>query len=382
MNDWWLTHVDAYCDEQTHLPDAAVHVAGGTIAAIGPTPALSGENVVDGQGLILMPGFIDVHTHGGYGYDFLRQPAQACREFSARTVKEGCTAYLASFVCDSREVLQAALRAYAALPQDPGAQCLGVHMEGPFLNQEYKAVMKPEAIRDPDRSEFQEMLAASGGHLVQMTIAPERPGALELIRYGSAHGVTMMMGHSAASFAQAQAGLEAGAFGITHLYNAMSQHVHRDPGLVTAGFNLEPLVCELIVDGFHIHPEVIRSTYRIVTPRRLALITDSSLMRGLPDGDYRFSGHLVHLSGIHAQVKDTGRIAGSAVTMADCVRNMRQYTGCSLNDLTAMACVNPARIARVADHKGRLAAGYDADMVLLDRQLTVRQTYVAGRRVY
>ena len=337
---------------------------------------------IDGQGLDLLPGFIDVHVHGGYGYDFLENPDEAVSTFSRETVKEGCTAYLASLVCDWQDTLVECMKHYRNMPLDLPAQCLGIHMEGPYVSREYKAVMKEETIRDPSMAEFREMEEASNNHIVQMTIAPELPGALDLIKYATDRGVTMMMGHSAASAQQGKAGLEAGAKGTTHFYNAMKQHEHRDPGLVTAGFLYPELINELIVDGFHVHPDIIKATFKILGPERICLITDATLMRGLPDGDYDFSGKHVHKSGIRAQVVDTGRISGSVIGMNDAVRNMISYCGCSLNDIVQMASVNPSIIARCDDRKGRLEKGYDADFILLDEDHQVKATYTRGNKVY
>ncbi|MBQ1299747.1 MAG: N-acetylglucosamine-6-phosphate deacetylase [Erysipelotrichaceae bacterium] len=338
------------------------------------------DELIDGLGYDLLPGYIDVHVHGGYGYDFLEEPEKCLEAFSENALREGCTAYLASLVCASQEKLINAMRKYTDLKQQ-GARCLGIHMEGPFINPEQKAVMDPENIRLPDPEEFRAMISASNGNIRTMTIAPEMNGAMELIEYGTKNGVNMMLGHSNATSQQAIKAQEIGAFGITHLYNAMSQHSHRDPGLVTAALLDDSLVCELICDGFHVAPDVIRATIRHIG-KRIALITDASLMRGLPDGDYVFSTYEVHKEGIKAQVKTTGRIAGSVVGMDDVCRNVCEFTDCSLNDIVRMASVNPAMIAGCQSSKGRLKKGYDADMILLDENMNVMSTYISGKCLY
>lgn len=379
-----IHNVNVYYDEIHSVRNGAVAFDEKVIKIIKPEEVEEwkkrADELIDGLGYNLLPGYIDVHVHGGYGYDFLEEPEKCLEAFSENALKEGCTAYLASLVCASREKLINAMKKYADVDQQ-GARCLGIHMEGPFINPEQKAVMDPENIRLPDLEEFREMIIASSGNIRTMTIAPEMKGAMELIEYGTANGVNMMLGHSNATSQQALKAKEIGAFGLTHFYNAMSQHSHRNPGLVTAALLDDDLLCELICDGFHVHPDVIRATIKNIG-KRIALITDASLMRGLPDGDYVFSTYEVHKEGIRAQVKTTGRIAGSVVGMDDVTRNVHQFTGCSLNEIVRMASVNPARIAGCSRQKGRLRKGYDADMILLDENMNVMSTYVSGKCLF
>ena len=371
-----IKNVRLYPDEESCYENGNILFSDGKIIGLNVESYDSDTKVIDGKGMNLLPGYIDVHVHGGYGLDFLEQPEKCPEVFSFNTVKEGCTAYLASFVCGSQEKLVNAMKCYRKL-DFKGARCLGVHMEGPFISPDYKAVMDPKTIRLPDKNELLELIDASDNNIRQMTIAPEMPGALEIIEYGATHGINMMMGHSGATTEEALKGIEKGAFGLTHMYNAMSQHEHRNPGLVTAGMLNEQLICEMICDGFHVHPDVVTATIKKMKDQ-IALVTDASLMRGLPDGDYIFSSYEVHKNGIKAQVKETGRIAGSVVGMDDVVRNVVKFTSCSLNDIVRMASVNPAKIAGCADHKGRLLPGYDADIILLDDELNVRSTFVEG----
>ncbi len=379
-----IYNVNVYYDELHSVRNGAVAFEEKVIRIVKPDEVeqwkKKADELIDGLGYDLLPGYIDVHVHGGYGYDFLEDPEKCLEAFSENALREGCTAYLASLVCASKEKLINAMSKYTDLKQQ-GARCLGIHMEGPFINPEQKAVMDPENIRMPDLEEFRAMISASNGNIRTMTIAPEMNGAMKLIEYGTKNGVNMMLGHSNATSQQAIKAQEIGAFGITHLYNAMSQHSHRDPGLVTAALLDDSLVCELICDGFHVAPDVIRATIKHIG-KRIALITDASLMRGLPDGDYVFSTYEVHKEGIKAQVKTTGRIAGSVVGMDDVCRNVCEFTDCSLNDIVRMASVNPAMIAGCQSSKGRLKKGYDADMILLDENMNVMSTYVSGKCLY
>jgi N-acetylglucosamine-6-phosphate deacetylase len=379
-----IYNVNVYYDELHSVRNGAVAFEEKVIRIVKPDEVeqwkKKADELIDRLGYDLLPGYIDVHVHGGYGYDFLEDPEKCLEAFSENALREGCTAYLASLVCASKEKLINAMSKYTDLKQQ-GARCLGIHMEGPFINPEQKAVMDPENIRMPDLEEFRAVISASNGNIRTMTIAPEMNGAMKLIEYGTKNGVNMMLGHSNATSQQAIKAQEIGAFGITHLYNAMSQHSHRDPGLVTAALLDDSLVCELICDGFHVAPDVIRATIKHIG-KRIALITDASLMRGLPDGDYVFSTYEVHKEGIKAQVKTTGRIAGSVVAMDDVCRNVCEFTDCSLNDIVRMASVNPAMIAGCQSSKGRLKKGYDADMILLDENMNVMSTYVSGKCLY
>jgi len=379
-----VSGADIYPDDTTVIKKGTLIAADGKVEALLPagtdTAGLTGRRI-DGSGLNLLPGFIDVHVHGGYGHEFMDASQANLEQFSTRTLAEGCTAFYASLVCGYQDELVAIMTTYAGLKEPTGAHWLGIHMEGPFLSQDYKAVMRPDTLRMPSLEQFKQMRQAAGGRLKYMTIAPELPGALDVISYGMRNGVGMMVGHSGADCQQAEAGLHAGALGFTHFYNAMSQHEHRLPGVVTAGLASRTALCELIADGYHVHPDVIRATYRVLGPRQLALITDATLMRGLPDGTYPFSGYQVHKKDGTAKL-DNGRLAGSVIGMDQAVRKMIAITGCGLNDIVRMASINPAQLARVSQTKGSLQVGHDADMILMDDGMQVAQTFIMGRPAY
>lgn len=377
-----IYNVNIYPDDKDVYRNGSLLIEDGRISAISREKMeVKDAESLDGQGMNLLPGYIDVHVHGGYGHDFLEEPAIAVETFSRNTVQEGCTAYLSSFISDQQNILIESMKRFAQLPQYPGAECLGIHMEGPFLSPARVAVMKPNTLREPSMQQFGEMIESSQGKIRQMTIAPELPEALELIEYGTQKQIKMMMGHSEANVAQAKRAIEKGAFGLTHMYNAMGQHEHRRPGLVTAGMLYDELICELITDGFHVDPAVLLVTFKFMK-ERIAIITDATLMRGLPDGEYEFSGHLVRKQGIHTTTVANGTLAGSAVTMDEAVRTFKKITDCTLNDIVLMASINPAKIAGCSGRKGQLKKGYDADLILLDDELRVKKTFVRGERVF
>ena len=341
------------------------------------------DGIIEGDGQYLIPGMIDIHLHGSYGYDFIRDPQTSIDIVSKGLVQEGTTAFMASLTVVSHDELCALLDEYRMVQQPQNASLfLGVHSEGPYLSKEYKALMDDTYLRDPDLNELNDMSQASGGCLKIMTIAPERKGMDKFIPEALNKGITLMIGHTATTCDEAQKALDMGVTGFTHLYNAMTQHQHRAPGAVTAAILNPQAYCELIVDGFHTHPDTVRATWKMMGPDQIVLITDAMLGKGMPDGEYEFSLLNCRKTGSTVQVIETGRIAGSCITMIDAIKNMKKYTGCTINDLVHMACMNPAKVAGVFDTKGSLEIGKDADMILLDENLNCRYTMVAGESVY
>ncbi|MDD6467595.1 MAG: N-acetylglucosamine-6-phosphate deacetylase [Erysipelotrichaceae bacterium] len=341
------------------------------------------DQLIDANGNYVIPGMIDVHIHGAMGQDFIR-PSQNCVDVVAKNlVKDGCTSFFASLTVESHEETCQILDVLGQVKQpENGANYLGIHAEGPYLSAQYKALMKEEYLRDPNLKEFDEMQQAAHGKLKYMTFAPEREGSEELVRKATAQGVHCMIGHTNARVSDVQRAYEAGSVGFTHLYNAMSQHTHRNPGTVTGAFLQKNMMAELISDGFHVDPAVVKVTYDSFGPKRIALITDAMLGKDMPDGEYVFSGLHCIKKGKTVQVKETGRISGSCIGMNDAIVRMQQYTGCSINDLVQMACVNPSYLAQVSDKKGTLESGKDADIVMLSKELEVLMTIVSGNILF
>ena len=231
--------------------------------------------------------------------------------------------------------------------------------------------MKEEFLRLPDIEEFRQFLRVSS-HVSSMTIAPELPDAQRLIKEGTRQGIVMNIRHSMADAQQVMQAQRNGAKGITHLYNAMSQHEHRNPGVVT-GALLSDLMCELIVDGFHVHPDVVHATYRALGDDRIILISDANPYKAVADGEYPFSGKNIVIQDGKATVKETGRIAGSTLAMNTALRNMCRYTGCSVESAVRMAAYNPARL--YGWKKGSIEPGYDADLMLMDDAFHIHRVW-------
>lgn len=354
---------------QRCVKEEAVLIEDGTILDIASECEIPhAEQVIDAEGLYLAPGLLDTHTHGIGGFDFNTCTAQAIEEIIALEHAEGVTGFLASLVVENHAMTMERLQLLDSQVTD---SLLGIHLEGPFLNPKQKAVMKEEFLRLPDIEEFRQFLRVSS-HVSSMTIAPELPDAQRLIKEGTRQGIVMNIGHSMADAQQVMQAQRNGAKGITHLYNAMSQHEHRNPGVVT-GALLSDLMCELIVDGFHVHPDVVHATYRALGDDRIILISDANPYKAVADGEYPFSGKNIVIQDGKATVKETGRIAGSTLAMNTALRNMCRYTGCSVESAVRMAAYNPARL--YGWKKGSIEPGYDADLMLMDDAFHIHRVW-------
>ena len=354
---------------QRCVKEEAVLIEDGTILDIASECELPhAEQVIDAEGLYLAPGLLDTHTHGIGGFDFNTCTAQAIEEIIALEHAEGVTGFLASLVVENHAMTMERLQLLDSQVTD---SLLGIHLEGPFLNPKQKAVMKEEFLRLPDIEEFRQFLRVSS-HVSSKTIAPELPDAQRLIKEGTRQGIVMNIGHSMADAQQVMQAQRNGAKGITHLYNAMSQHEHRNPGVVT-GALLSDLMCELIVDGFHVHPDVVHATYRALGDDRIILISDANPYKAVADGEYPFSGKNIVIQDGKATVKETGRIAGSTLAMNTALRNMCRYTGCSVESAVRMAAYNPARL--YGWKKGSIEPGYDADLMLMDDAFHIHRVW-------
>ena len=354
---------------QQCVKEEAVLIEDGTILDIASECELPhAEQVIDAEGLYLAPGLLDTHTHGIGGFDFNTCPAQAMEEIIALEHAEGVTGFLASLVVENHATTMERLRLLDPLIKD---SFLGIHLEGPYLNPKQKAVMKEEFLRLPDCEEFRQFLSASG-HISSMTIAPELPDAQRMIKEGTRQGIVMNIGHSMANAQQVKQARSNGAKGITHLYNAMSQHEHRNPGVVT-GALLSNLMCELIVDGVHVHPDVVEATYHALGDDRIILISDANPYKAVADGEYPFSGKNIVIQDGKATVKETGRIAGSTLAMNTALHNICRYIGCSVESAVRMAAYNPAKL--YGWKKGSIEPGYDADLIVLDDAFQIHRVW-------
>jgi N-acetylglucosamine-6-phosphate deacetylase len=370
-----------------------VHIKSGRIAAVGqglpPADLEAGAtDVIDAKGQWLVPGFIDMHVHGGGGAEVMDGTAGAIRSIARFHAQHGTTGWLPTTLTAPIEAIRRSLAAVEAAceaeVQTPtGAAVLGVHLEGPFIAPERPGAQDPAHIQDPQPSLITQLLEAVPGIVRKITMAPERPGALEAVRRLRDQGVIVSIGHTDATAAQARTAIEAGATHATHLFNAMRGLHHRDIGTAGACLLADEVVCELICDGLHVDFEMVQLVLRLKRPDRIVLITDAIGPTGCEPGRYRLGTVDIQVDGHKSVLTSDGRtLAGSVLTMEQAVANVVERAGASVCDAVAMASTVPARELGLGHRKGTIAPGYDADLVLLDEAWTVTRTWVAGRDVY
>lgn len=342
-----------------------VEVVDGRIAAVGCAPA--------GRDGMAAPGFVDLHVHGCGGVDFLHADDGARLTGDRCLLAAGVTSYQPAFMSAPPDVLVASL-ARLVRPTDGGPRMLGAHLEGPFLAPGRLGTHDPRNRRDPDVALLERLLVA--GPVGEVTLAPELPGALELVALLVERDVVVSVGHTDATAAQARAAFAAGARSATHLCNAMRPLHHREPGVIGAALTTAGVTLELIVDGHHLDDDMVRVIWQAAGDR-VALVTDGTAAAGMPDGTYSQGDIVAHVTDGAVRTAD-GVLAGSALTMIDAVRNLHGL-GIALPAVVTAASRVPARLVR-RDDLGTLRPGATADVIVLDDALTVRETFVGGRR--
>ncbi len=377
-----ITHATLYTPDQV-IADGALLVADGRIAALGPTATLTappGTTVLDASGLHLTPGFIDLQFNGGFGHDFTADPA-AIWQVAAQLPRYGVTAFLPTVITSPLATVAAAQSVVTQPPagESHGAVPLGLHVEGPFLNPQKKGAHNPAYLRKPDPAAVADWSPAQGIRLV--TLAPELPGALALAELLHGRGILVSAGHSTASYAEAMAGFAAGIGYGTHLFNAMPALGHREPGLPGALLSDARPVVGIIADGVHSHPAMVDLAWRALGSRRLNLVTDAMAALGMPPGKQLLGDFEVLVDDVSARLPD-GTLAGSILSLDQALRNLMAFTGCSLAEALPTITRTPATALGMAAARGSLAEGYRADLVLLDRDLQVAATLIAGKVVY
>ena len=321
----------------------------------------------------VLPGFVDIHTHGGGGHTFTTGDAASARSAASFHLRYGTTTLLASLVSSPFALMRDALAAYVPLVAE--GVLAGVHFEGPYLSAVRCGAQNPSYLRDPSLDELSELVSMGGVRMV--TIAPERDGALAAIRWLAEHGVVAAIGHTDATYEQALAGVAAGATVGTHVFNGMRPPHHREPGPVFALLGAAGVVCELVADGIHLHDGTLAFAAAVAGPGRAALITDAMAAAGMPDGTYELGGQDVVVADRVARLAYGGSIAGSTLTM-DAALRQAIGAGVSIVDAARMAATTPAAAIGLADEVGALVPGLRADLVILDSALKVCRVMRAG----
>jgi N-acetylglucosamine-6-phosphate deacetylase len=354
------------------LDDAWVEVVDGRIARVETSPAPPGGSDLGGGWLL--PGFIDLHVHGGGGHDFTASADDMLAGVAFHR-SHGTTGTLVSLMAGPVDAMSAQLEWVAALTAS--GDVLGAHLEGPFLSADRCGAQNPRHLLAPDPLVLAKLLSAGQGSVRTVTIAPELPGALGLVEEVVGAGAVAAIGHTDATYDEAAAGFAAGAGLATHLFNAMGSMSQRAPGPAVAALNAGAYV-ELINDGVHVHDGLTRLTAR-TAPDRLALITDAISATGVGDGRYALGDQDVVVSRREARLASTNGLAGSTLTMDEAVRRAVRTGGMSIARAASAASTVPARLLGVDDRRGSIAAGLDADLVLLDDDLRLRRVMARGR---
>lgn len=362
--------------------DASVLIAGGQIVQVGgEPPADLAPTRIDLARRRLAPGFIDLHVHGGGGAQFTSGRVEDCLRAARFHARHGTTALLATTVAAPRAPLRAAVAAIAQAARvnvGTGAAVLGCHLEGPFLSPHRCGAMNPAWMRRPDAEELRELIDAGEGYVKLLDVAPELPGALELIDFALRQGVIAGVGHSEATFRQANAAFDAGARHVIHLFNASRPFDHREPGLIGAALAREDVTCEMIADGHHVHAAALRLAAKMKGCERVTLVTDAVEAAGMPDGNYRLGATPIRVVAGRAVLATGDALAGSTLTMAAAVRGAVELIGLPLRDAVRMATVTPAQVLGIEDRVGKIVPGYRADLVVLDETLEPVATIRGG----
>ncbi|MCI0421431.1 MAG: N-acetylglucosamine-6-phosphate deacetylase [Acidobacteria bacterium] len=372
---------------ETVVPQGVVLVEGNKILEVGTRFSVNFNSsefeTLHFEQKTLVPGFIDVHIHGGRGRDVMEGTREAIEVVSRHLAVHGTTAYLATTVTASPiATIQAVESLGKLIPEETGgARILGLHLEGPFISQEKRGVHPPEHIRPPSRRIFDELVKMSNNQVRLITVAPESPGGLEFIQHIRSKGVLVSLGHSNATCEVAREAIQVGASNATHTFNAMRDFNHRQPGVLGAVLTDSRVWAELIADGAHVDPVAIQMLLKCKGHRRILLVTDAISAAGMPDGDFQLGSLAVKVSQGVCRSPE-GALAGSTLSLDQALRNMVSWTGIPLEEAVYMASRNPAESIGVAGTKGSIQPGYDADMVLLNDDLHVHATFCDGKLVH
>jgi N-acetylglucosamine-6-phosphate deacetylase len=358
----------------------------GRIASIATRHAAeipAGAQVLDFPGATLGPAFFDVHFHGAVNHDVMDATPEALDAISAFLATRGTGSYLPTTVTAPMDATLRSLEGLAKLlkrPAAPGhARPLGIHLEGPFLSHSKRGVHPPASLLAPDIATFDRMFDAADGQVRLMTLAPELPGAAELAAHATTLGVRISMGHSNATAAETEPVLAAGAVSATHTFNAMRALDHREPGILGTVLTDDSLYAEIICDGIHTQPEMVKLWWRAKGPKRSLLVTDAMSATGMPNGEYFLGGFAVQVADGRAMAN--GVLAGSVLTQNQALENFLRFTGATVEEGLGLLTANPAAMTGLSGEAGTLTAGQPADMVIVDAKGHLVQSIVGGELV-
>jgi N-acetylglucosamine-6-phosphate deacetylase len=354
-----------------------VLIRDGKIAQVGEAIEWEDE-VLDGQGLYLSPGFIDIHIHGAKGSDVMDGTFEALNNISKAIAKHGTTAFLPTTMTYDTVKLREALSALkeGQTKGTEGAQVLGVHMEGPFINRDMIGAQNPEFVQEASIENFIKITEGFLDEVKVITLAPEVDGAGELIKYIVSKGIVVSIGHTDANYVEVVEGIKNGVTHSTHLFNAMKGFHHREPGTVGAIFDND-ITTEIICDGVHLSYPIVRTVLKQKSTDKVMLISDAMRACGMNAGQYELGGQKVILQGEEARLQN-GALAGSVLTLDKAIKNVWDNTAYPLYEIVKMVTYNAAKHCGVQERKGLIQVGYDADLVLFDDELNIKRVFING----
>ncbi|MFJ7854656.1 N-acetylglucosamine-6-phosphate deacetylase [Peribacillus frigoritolerans] len=387
MKTFIFNNLMVHSEKETYK-NGYIKVVDGKIAEVGPASQYKQDD--DAKVITLspdyqvIPGAIDIHIHGASNSDAMDATHDALSTMAKTLPKEGTTSFLATTMTQSTQAIESALLnagKYIENQTQENAEIVGVHLEGPFISPARKGAQPEDYIVDPDVTLFKRWQEMAENQIKLVTLAPEQPNGLDLAAHLRGTGVVASIGHSDATYDQIDEAIQAGTTHVTHLYNGMRGLHHREPGVLGAAYLRDELYVELIADGIHCRPEMIKLAYDQITSERMILITDSLRAKWLEKGTYDLGGQPVNVDETKATLSD-GTLAGSILKMNDAIKNTMEYTGCSMTDIIKMTAENPAKQLRIFDRKGSIQVGKDADLVILNDRLDVEMTFCRGNLAF
>ncbi|PTJ92228.1 N-acetylglucosamine-6-phosphate deacetylase [Staphylococcus simulans] len=380
MSEYVISNAKIYSEDQV-IESGYVHIKDGKIEAVKSGVYTGPLTQHDAEGKILLPGFIDIHIHGGYGNDAMDASVEGLQHLAENLLSEGTTSFLATTMTQSEENINKALESIVAYKATQNsynaAEIVGIHLEGPFISEHKVGAQNPAYVQQPSVEKLKHFQETADHNIKILTFAPEVEGA-DVMLEAFKDEIIFSIGHTTADFDQVNAAVAKGAKHITHLYNAGTPFLHRAPGDFGAAWTNDDLSTELIVDGVHSHPASIKIAYKMKGNEHFYVITDAMRAKGMSEGEYDLGGQTVVVKGKEARLK-TGSLAGSILRMNQGLKNLLDFTGDTLENAWRTTSLNQAKALKIDNQKGSIKPGKDADLILVDEDINVLTAIKKGK---